>query len=717
MKLTETIQTLTTLNGPSGFERTVAETAADLLRPLVDDVTIDRLGSVVGVRRCGRENAKKLLLDAHLDEIGLIVTGVEEGYLRFRAIGGVDPRMLPDAELLILTQPPRLGVVACLPPHVQSAEEFNQSIPISDLRIDVGMTQEEAEQAIPVGTPMVYRSRCFSVGADQLSGKAMDDRACFSVLLRALELLKEKPLDVDLYVMGSTREEISGAGAVVGTFAIHPDYCIAVDVTHGATPDAPSDETMKMGGGPAIGVGPNMTRWMTNRLVEKAKAAGIPYQLEIMAGHTGTNGWDMQTSREGVATSVLSLPLKYMHSPIEMIRMDDAENLAHLIAEFVCHLGEEGTPADLEPRPSDFVFRPIRSHKAVAAFVPQQPENGIAKTTAELCAIDGVSSDEDSIRDYLIQQVKPYAERIQVDTLGNLIVWKKGAKATGNKLMFAAHMDEVGLMIRSITEEGYLKFAFVGGVDRRVAIGKRVLVGKRRIPGVIGLKAYHLVSAAEEKSIPKAKEFYIDIGAADKKEAEALVSLGDVAVFDSDPVCMGGMLKAKAIDDRIGCAVMLHLIRQELPMDCVFAFTAQEEVGTRGAFGAAFRVTPEIAVVLEGTTAADSPRMEDHRKVCHPGRGPVLSVMDGGAVYDRALFERLRAIAEEKHIPWQVKHYLSGGTDAKAIQRTKDGIRVTGLSAAVRYLHAPASVASMEDMENIYALCLSFIESLAEECE
>ena len=122
-------------------------------------------------------------------------------------------------------------------------------------------------------------------------------------------------------------------------------------------------------------------------------------------------------------------------------------------------------------------------------------------------------------------------------------------------------------------------------------------------------------------------------------------------------------------------------------------------------------------MVLEGTTAADSPRMEDHRKVCHPGRGPVLSVMDGGAVYDRALFERLRAIAEEKHIPWQVKHYLSGGTDAKAIQRTKDGIRVTGLSAAVRYLHAPASVASMEDMENIYALCLSFIESLAEECE
>ena len=249
--------------------------------------------------------------------------------------------MLPDAELLILTQPPRLGVVACLPPHVQSAEEFNQSIPISDLRIDVGMTQEEAEQAIPVGTPMVYRSRCFSVGEDQLCGKAMDDRACFSVLLRALELLKEKPLDVDLYVMGSTREEISGAGAVVGTFAIHPDYCIAVDVTHGATPDAPSDETMKMGGGPAIGVGPNMTRWMTDRMLAKAKERQIPYQLEVMSGHTGTNGWEMQISREGVATSVLSLPLKYMHSPIEVLSLADMEQVAALLAAFTEGLGKE----------------------------------------------------------------------------------------------------------------------------------------------------------------------------------------------------------------------------------------------------------------------------------------------------------------------------------------------------------------------------------------
>ena len=167
----------------------------------------------------------------------------------------------------------------------------------------------------------------------------------------------------------------------------------------------------------------------------------------------------------------------------------------------------------------------------------------------------------------------------------------------------------------------------------------------------------------------------------------------------------------------LGINTLLKLIQEDLPMDCVFAFTAQEEVGTRGAFGAAFAVTPEIAVVLEGTTAADSPKMEPHRKVCHPGRGPVLSLMDGGAVYDRELFERLRTLAEERDIPWQVKHYLSGGTDAKAMQRTKSGVRVTGISAAVRYLHAPASVASLKDMEHIYALCKALIESLAQERE
>ena len=300
-----------------------------------------RLGSVVGVRRCGRPGAKKLLLDAHLDEIGLIVTGHEDGFLRFRSIGGVDPRMLPDREVTVLTDPPRLGVVACLPPHVQTAKDRDKTIPIAELYIDVGLSQEEAEKAIPVGTPIVYREGCFPLGGEEVCGKAMDDRACFITLLRAAELLREEELDVDLYIMGSVREEVGGYGAQTATFAIAPDWCVAVDVTHGKTPDSPKHVTTAMGGGPAIGVGPNIARWMSTRLVDKARAQDIPCQLDVMEGNTGTNGWDMQISREGIATAIVSLPLKYMHTPIEVVRLSDIEDTARLLAAFAKDLGKE----------------------------------------------------------------------------------------------------------------------------------------------------------------------------------------------------------------------------------------------------------------------------------------------------------------------------------------------------------------------------------------
>ena len=332
----QALERLCTCTAPSGFEAPAAAVAAELLRPLVDEVSIDRMGNVLGVRRSKTPNAPKLLLDAHLDEIGLIVTGVEDGFLRFRSIGGVDPRMLPGRELVVLTDPPLRGLVAC-----PAGGDENKSVPLNELYVDVGLSQEEAERAVPVGTPMVYRAGCFPLGEEQMCGKSMDDRACFVTLLRAAELLRDKELDVELHILGSTREEVSGAGAVVGTWAVAPDFCVAVDVTHGKTPDGPADKTFELGGGPAIGVGPNMTRWMTERMIAKAKEHGIPYQMEIMSGHTGTNGWEMQISREGVATSVLSLPLKYMHTPVETLSLADMEGVAQLLAAFTENLGKE----------------------------------------------------------------------------------------------------------------------------------------------------------------------------------------------------------------------------------------------------------------------------------------------------------------------------------------------------------------------------------------
>ena len=328
----------------------------------------------------------------------------------------------------------------------------------------------------------------------------------------------------------------------------------------------------------------------------------------------------------------------------------------------------------------------------------------------QLCLLNGVSGDEGEVRAFLRAQAEPYADSIRTDALGNLIVFKQGAKATGNRLLLAAHMDEVGLIITHVTDDGFLKFGFVGGVDRRIAIGKPVVLGPDRVPGIISLKAIHLTDKAELKKVPKTDSLYIDIGAGSREEALKKVPLGTYGSFVSQPEEFGdGFFKARAIDDRIGCAIMLELLKEELPLDVTFAFTAQEEVGTRGAFGAAFSVTPQVALVLETTTAADLPGVDSHRRVCAPGKGPVISYMDGSTIYDRGLFEDLRRLAEDNGIPWQTKEYIAGGNDARTIQRTKQGVRVAAMSAATRYLHAPSSVASVADFKNMLELTRLFL--------
>ena len=231
------------------------------------------------------------------------------------------------------------------------------------------------------------------------------------------------------------------------------------------------------------------------------------------------------------------------------------------------------------------------------------------------------------------------------------------------------------------------------------------MLGPKKIPGVIGMKAIHMLSREDMKKVPKTESLYIDIGASSREEAEEMAEPGTYGSFVCEGEPLGSdFFKAKAIDDRVGCAVMLKLLQEELPLDVTFAFTAQEEVGTRGAFAAAFSVTPEVALVLETTTAADSPAVEEHRKVCAPGKGPVISYMDGSTIYDRGLFEDLRRLAEDNGIPWQTKEYLAGGNDARTIQRTK---------AAVRYLHAPASVGSFADFENMLKLTRLFLADQA----
>ena len=329
----------------------------------------------------------------------------------------------------------------------------------------------------------------------------------------------------------------------------------------------------------------------------------------------------------------------------------------------------------------------------------------------QLCALPGPSGCEDAVREFVLKKVKPFADEIRTDAIGNVMVFRKGRKALERPVVVCAHMDEVGVIIKKITDDGMLKFGFVGGVDPRVVIGRPVRFGD--VPGVIGIKAVHLTTAAERRTMPKTKDLYIDIGATSRAAAEKLVSLGDYGVFDSRVVEFGdGLIKAKAIDDRVGCAALLKLLEDEPPIDTWFCFTVQEEVGLRGAASMAFALDPGFAMVLEGTTAADLAEVKGADAVCRVRGGVVLPFMDGATIYDAALFELLRDACIKRGIPWQTKTRVAGGTDAGRIHKSRAGVRVCAAAAPVRYIHSPSSVAAKADCEAVLAAARAFLEEL-----
>lgn len=326
---------LTGLSGPAGREEPVTRRAETLLKPLVDRVETDRMGNLFGYKSCGREHARTVLLDAHLDEIGFIVTGHDKGFVRFGTLGRIDPRILPDQKVRFAVSPALVGVVACLPPHVQDSADYDRVTPAGELLIDTGLAEDEAKALLPVGTFGTFEGECFPLGDEQISGRALDDRAGFAVLLRVMELLRDRSPAVNVVVCGSVQEEVGHRGAKTAAFAVDPDACVVVDVTYGRTPDAPKDRTFEMGGGPCIGLGPNCHRGMAAALRSAARDKNIPFQLEVMEGNTHTNGWAIQVARSGVATAIVSIPLKYMHSPVETVHRDDLENTAQLIAGYL----------------------------------------------------------------------------------------------------------------------------------------------------------------------------------------------------------------------------------------------------------------------------------------------------------------------------------------------------------------------------------------------
>ena len=317
----------------------------------------------------------------------------------------------------------------------------------------------------------------------------------------------------------------------------------------------------------------------------------------------------------------------------------------------------------------------------------------------QLCALEGVSGHEDAVRAYILRtlEASPAEMEITVDALGSVIARVRGEKRGEQTVLFAAHMDEVGLIITGITEEGYLRFAAVGGLDPQVLFGKSVKVNG--CTGVVGGKAVHMCTADEKKTPPSMDKLLIDIGAESREEAEKLVKPGDVAAFDSAFTKLeSGLFKAKALDDRAGCALLLELAGRVPTYDMVIAFTVQEEIGLRGAKAVAYAVQPDIAVVVDATTAADTSGVAPDKQVCRVGDGPVVSFMDKRTLYDKELYSCIRRMAEDKGIKAQTKTVIAGGNDAGSIQTERAGVRVAAVSLPCRYIHSPSCVLSKKDL-------------------
>jgi len=317
----------------------------------------------------------------------------------------------------------------------------------------------------------------------------------------------------------------------------------------------------------------------------------------------------------------------------------------------------------------------------------------------------GVSGNEGDVRSIVLDAVREHVDEVKVDALGNVLAFKRGTGRQRMRVMLAAHMDEVGLMVVGHDKDGFLQARAVGGIDPRLLPGTLLQVGSGHIPGVIGVKPIHLLEKGEGEKVPKLEGLVVDVGAKSKDEAMKLAPLGTYATFATRFCELGPTVSGKAFDDRAGCAVLVELLRGErFRFDLHAAFTVQEEVGLRGARVAAYAIEPDCAFALEGTIADDMPRDKDVSPTTELGQGPAITVMDRSFIADRRLVRLLTSTAEELGIPCQIKQPGIGGTDAGAIHLTREGVPSVTVAVPCRYIHSPVALLSLDDFNNAVRL-------------
>ena len=334
MNISGYIKTLTPKAAVSGSEQSLSKYLLKVFREKCGESYIDPMGNVIGVKKsatgCG-----SVMLEAHMDEIGLMVKHIDEdGFLYFVPVGGIDPRILPGSQVTVHGKKEFPGVVGAKPPHVMTAEEYENVLGFDNLYVDVGMNQQQAEENISIGDVITFMGEYTSLKGNFASAKCMDDRASVAILIGVLDLISKSELEYDLYVCACVQEEVGLRGSVTAAFSINPDLAIAIDVTHATTPDE-SKGTYKCGCGLVVCKGPNIHPALVDSFLKVLKKEKISYEIEIEGGNTGTDAWAIQTACEGIPTMLLSLPLKYMHTPVETLKTDDANVCAQALKAFL----------------------------------------------------------------------------------------------------------------------------------------------------------------------------------------------------------------------------------------------------------------------------------------------------------------------------------------------------------------------------------------------
>ena len=326
--------------GISGYETNMSDVIRDSFKEYCDDIKTDALGNLVCFKKGKDKNS--IMLAAHMDEIGLMVKEIDKnGFIKFVSVGGIDERTLLCQEVLVHGKKTLFGVIGTKPPHIVPIEDRKKSIKIEDLSVDVGYSKKELENLVKIGDVISLKKNITTLQNGRLAGKSIDNRAGVVVMLECLKELQRQDHDLNIYCVATVQEEVAMSGAVTSTYNIEPDLAIAIDVGHGRTPETNEYDTIELGKGPGITTGPNIHPSIFKQFKTTAKSHYIDYQVEIAAGHSGTDAWPIQISKSGVATGLLSLPLRYMHTSVETLDISDIKKTAKLLAHFIMDLNDK----------------------------------------------------------------------------------------------------------------------------------------------------------------------------------------------------------------------------------------------------------------------------------------------------------------------------------------------------------------------------------------